>query len=85
MVEIYGGEIPSSHMQNFFNSIKNGRVPVANVKEHVRAVNATHLANVALLTGRKVSFDPATQQFPGDAEANKLVRRDQREGYEITV
>ncbi len=85
MVKIYGGEIPASHMQNFFESIRDGKAPVANVKEHVRAVNATHLANVALLTGRKVVFDPATQQFPNDAESNQLVRRSQREGYEITV
>lgn len=85
MVEIYGGEIPASHMTNFFESIKNGRMPVANVKEHVRSVNATHLANIALLTGRKVVFDPVAQQFPGDAEANQLVRRAQRKGFEITV
>jgi len=85
MVEIYGGEIPASHMTNFFDSIKNGRLPVANVKEHVRSVNATHLANVALLTGRKVTFDPMAQQFPGDAEANQLLRRTQRTGFEITV
>lgn len=85
MVKIYGGEIPSGHMQNFFESIKNGRSPVANVKEHVRSVNATHLANVALLTGRKVTFDPAAQKFNADDEANQLVRRTQRAGYEITV
>jgi myo-inositol 2-dehydrogenase / D-chiro-inositol 1-dehydrogenase len=85
MMEIYGGEISSSHMNNFFESVRSGRQPVANVKEHVRAVNATHLANVALLTNRKVTFDPSSQTFPGDDEANQLIRRPQREGYEITV
>ncbi|MBX3422432.1 MAG: Gfo/Idh/MocA family oxidoreductase [Pirellulaceae bacterium] len=85
MVQIYGGEIPRSHMVNFFDSIRSGRQPVANVREHVRAVNATHLANVALLTGRKVQFDPAAINFPGDAEANQLVRRTRRAGFEIEI
>jgi myo-inositol 2-dehydrogenase/D-chiro-inositol 1-dehydrogenase len=85
MVQIYGGEISASHMSNFFESIRSGRQPVANVKEHVRAVNATHLANVALLTDRKVTFDPITQTFPGDEQANALARRIRREGYDIVV
>lgn len=85
MVKIYGSEIPKSHMANFFDSIRSGRQPVANVHEHVRAVNATHLANVALLTGRKVRFDPVAIAFPDDAEANQLVRRTRRSGFEIEV
>lgn len=85
MVKVYGGELPSSHMTNFFDSVKSGKQPVANVREHVRAVNATHLANIALLTGRTVKFDPQTQTFANDAEANQLIKRPRREGYEITV
>lgn len=83
MAKIYGGELPKGHMDNFFACVRNGKQPVANVKDHVRAVNACHLANIALLTGRQVKFDPQTQQFPGDAEANKLVSRNYRDGYAI--
>lgn len=85
MVKIYGGDISASHMANFFESVRNGKPPVANVFEHVRSVNATHLANVALLTGRKVVFDPSTQRFQSDDEANQLIRRPSREGFELTV
>ena len=83
MAKIYGGELPQGHMQNFFDSVRRGKQPVANVSEHVRSVNATHLANIALLTGRTVKFDPQSQSFPGDDEANALVRRTPREGYAI--
>ncbi len=85
MAKLYGGELPKGHMQNFFDCVKSGKQPVANVKDHVRAVNACHLANIALLTGREVKFDPKAQQFPGDDEANKLMTRKYREGYTITV
>ncbi len=88
MAEIYGGELPAAelgHMSNFFDSIKRGRQPVANVADHVRAVNATHLANIALLTGRKVTFDPASGQCVGDAEANGLIKRQRRSEFNIVV
>ena len=85
MVKVYGGELPASHMTNFFDCVKSGKQPVANVREHVRAVNATHLANIALLTGRTVKFDPQTQTFANDAEANQLTKRTRRAGYDITV
>lgn len=83
MVKIYGSELPQGHMNNFFDCVRSGKQPVANVVEHVRAVNACHLANIALLTGRKVKFDPTTNSFPGDDEANKLVKRQARDGYAI--
>jgi hypothetical protein len=85
MVKICGSKIPRSHMANFFNSIRSGRRPVANVREHVRAVIATHLANVALLTGRKVQIYPDAISFPEHAEAPQLVRRTRRSGFEIKV
>jgi len=88
MAQIYGGELPPaglSHMQNFFDGIRSNKQPVANVTDHVRAVNACHLANMALLTGRKICYDPAAGDFGTDAEANKLMKRARRSSYEITV
>lgn len=88
MAKLYGGELPQQnlpHMSNFFECVRSAKQPVANVRDHVRAVNACHLANIALLTGRKVVFDPNKQEFAGDEEANGLVTREKRAGYEITV
>jgi predicted dehydrogenase len=88
MTEIYGGSLPAKHlghMQNFFDCIKSGKQPIANVFEHVRAVNACHLANIALLLNRKVRWDPSAKHFIGDAEANALRKRNERKPYVITV
>jgi myo-inositol 2-dehydrogenase / D-chiro-inositol 1-dehydrogenase len=88
MAEIYGGSLPAEklgHMQNFFDCIKSGKQPVANVPDHIRALNACHLANIAMLVGRKVQWDPQKQQFADDVEANLLVRRQQRKPYQIVV
>ncbi|MCA9127503.1 MAG: Gfo/Idh/MocA family oxidoreductase [Planctomycetales bacterium] len=83
MAELYGGELPKGHMRNFFDCVRSGKQPVANVRDHVRAVNACHLANIALLTERKLNFDPDAMQFANDDEANKLIRRENRDGYAI--
>jgi predicted dehydrogenase len=88
MADIYGGQLPAAqfgHMRNFFDCIRSGKQPVANVFDHVRSVNACHLANVSMLVGRKVCWDPTAGKFKGDDEANALRHREQREPYKITV
>lgn len=45
---------------------------------------ACHLANIALRLGRKLTWEPDAEQFSDDDEANTMLRRKQREGYEIS-
>jgi len=88
MAEIYGGGLPAKrlgHMQNFFDCIRSGKQPVANVFEHVRSVNACHFANIAMLLNRKVAWDADKHEFQGDDEANVLCKRNQRAPYTIEV
>ena len=33
--------------------------------------------------GRPLKWDAQSETFPGDAEANKLLAREQRSGYEV--
>jgi hypothetical protein len=42
-----------------------------------------HLANIAYRTKRKLVFDPKTETFPGDEEANGWLRRTYREPYVV--
>ena len=88
MVEIYGEDLEIArrgHMANFFDCIRSGKQPAANVFDHVRAVNACHFANIALLVNRKIQWDPQTKKFIGDEEANALRSRKEREKYKIEV
>jgi len=88
MAELYGGSLPAEklgHMTNFFDCIRTGAQPVANVPDHVRAVNACHVANIAMLLDRKVRYDPAAGQFKNDAEADRLMKRARRAPYDILL
>ena len=49
---------------------------------HLSCVHC-HVGNIAYRLGRTVNFDPATETFPGDDEANALLKREYREGFEV--
>ena len=42
-----------------------------------------HLGNISYKLHRDVHFDPKTETFPGDKEANKLLTKEYRAGYEL--
>jgi len=42
-----------------------------------------HLANIAYRTGRTLNFDPQTERFHSDDEANRLLTRPYRQPYVV--
>jgi len=70
-------------MGNFFDCIQTRRTPISDVVSQHRSVSTCHLANIAIRLGRKLQWDPAKEEFVGDAEANRWLRREQRKGYEV--
>ena len=71
------------HMQNWLDCIKTRQRPVADVEIGHRSISVCHLANLARELGRKLRWDPAQEQFVDDPEANNLVSRPRRKGYEL--
>jgi hypothetical protein len=70
-------------MQNLFACVKDRSQPVSDVFTHHRVVSSCHLCNIAMLLGRKLQWDPANEDFVGDAQASALVARPQRMPYAI--
>lgn len=79
------GKRPGNHMQNFFDCISQGGTPISDVWSHHRSVSLCHLANIAMQLGRKLIWDPKTETFNDDDQANRMISREQREGYKIDV
>lgn len=73
------------HMKNFMECIKTRNTPASDVESHNQMLNVCHAINVAMRLGRKVVYDPKTQDFGDDTLANSFVEREQRKGYEIEV
>jgi hypothetical protein len=71
-------------MDNFFACVKDRNVEtLSDVVSQHRSASTCHLVNIALRLGRKLKWDPKEERFVGDDEANRLLSREQRKGYEI--
>jgi predicted dehydrogenase len=66
----------TAHVQNFLDCIKSGQKPNADIEIGHLSTRLCHLGNIAHRTGRKLTFDPATETFPGDPAANALLSRE---------
>ena len=84
-----GPEIPDidepeiSHFQNFIDCVRSRKREDLNcdIEQGHLSTALCHLANISFRTGRKLVFDPETETFPGDEEANSLLTRTYREPY----
>ena len=76
------GPIPlPAHAADFLDCIKSGRRPKADIEIGHLSATLSHLANIVARVGRPLVFDPQKEQITGDEEANRLVRRQYREGH----
>jgi len=66
----------NDHMQNFIDCIRDRKLPICNVEVGHRSVSVCHLANISLRCGgRKLEWNPVTELFPKDKEAQSMVAR----------
>jgi predicted dehydrogenase len=74
---------PQGHVRNFLDCVKSRQLPAANVEVAHRAASVCHVANITVKLGRKLHWDPATETFKGDEQANRLLSRAYREPWRI--
>lgn len=72
-----------NHMGNFFDCIQSRRQPISDLESQHRSVSTCHLANISMRLGRPLTWDPQSEFFESDAEANHHLTREQRKGFEI--
>ena len=72
---------PVEHQRNFLDAIKSNAPLNADGEVGQRSATLAHLANVCARLGRSLTFDPATERFVDDDEADQLTRREYREGH----
>ncbi len=67
---------------DFLDAIRTGRRPVADIEEGHRSTNCSLLAVISMKVGRSLAWDAAKETIIGDPEANILLRRAYRKGWE---
>jgi predicted dehydrogenase len=71
------------HMEEWLECVRSRRTPSADVEIGHRSVSICHLVNITRQLGRRLRWNPDAEQLEGDAEANALLSRPRRKGYEL--
>ncbi len=71
------------HLRDFLAGVRTRRPGVANEVVMHRTMTTNHVANIAMLLRRDVRWDPVKEEFPGDAEANRMRSRAHREPWGV--
>lgn len=72
-----------NHMGNFFDCVESRETPISDIVSQHRSVSVCHLGNISMRLGRKLRWNPETELFVDDAEADTWLKREQREPFRI--
>ena len=78
-----GFEETGNHIGNFLNCVRTRQETVSSPGKSHRATVISHAINICLRLGRPVQWDPATEQFVNDTEANKMISRSMRPPWRL--
>ncbi|MDZ4852849.1 MAG: Gfo/Idh/MocA family oxidoreductase [Pirellulaceae bacterium] len=74
-----------AHWACFLNCVRSRKEPISDVHSHMQMLNTCHLAGISARLGRTVKWDAANEQIVGDEQANAMLKRPYRAGYEIEM
>ena len=69
------------HKQNFLDCVKSRELTICPVEVGHRSISVALLGEIAMLTGRKIKWDPENEKIIGDPEASALLGRSYREPW----
>jgi predicted dehydrogenase len=72
-----------AHVRNFVVCLKSRQLPTCDIEIAHRSTNTCHIGNISYKLGRKLEWDAETETFKNDADANALLSREPRCGYEL--
>ena len=73
--------LPKGEHREFLDSIKSRKSTIYPAEDLQRLSTAMHIGNIATELGRKLKWDPESESFTGDDEANALRSRETREDW----
>ena len=72
-----------NHRSNFLECIRTRKQPICNAEIGHRSASLCHLGNIAMLRKKTLKWDPKTETFPDDKQANSMVSRMMRPPWSL--
>jgi len=73
----------NNHTQNFLDCVKSRRETIVPAEVGHRSISVGLLGEIAMLTGRKLKWDPQKERFLNDDEANRMLWRPMRSPWHL--
>ncbi|MEO1497844.1 MAG: Gfo/Idh/MocA family oxidoreductase [Planctomycetota bacterium] len=77
------GWIARGHIEEWLDAIKTRRRPNTDIEIGHRVSTISHLVDITRAVNRRLVWDPEREVFPHDPEAQQLLTRPRREGWEL--
>jgi len=79
------GKAGGDHYKNFVEAVRAQDYVHLNgpIETGYKSSALAHLGNIAYRLKRRLDFDPITEKFKGDAEANAMLKRDDRKPFAV--
>jgi hypothetical protein len=71
------------HRQNFLDCVKNRTATVSPIEAAIRSDTISHLCDIAIRVGRKITWDPEREIIVGDEEASRMLTRAMRSPWHL--
>lgn len=71
------------HYQNFLDCVRTRALTIAPCEVAHHSASVGHLGVIAIETGRKIRWDPATETIIGDPAAERLLSRAYRKPWQL--
>jgi predicted dehydrogenase len=81
--KIVNSHANASHVNNFLDCVKSREKPVADIAIGHSSATVCHLGNIAIRSGKKITWDPKTESIVGDTDGAKWLSKDYRSPYKL--
>jgi len=81
--EVHLFTCPQGEQRNFLNCVKSRQECYFPPEIGQRCFTIAHIGNIAMLTGKKLKWDPHTERFLNDDKANRMLGRAMRSPWHL--
>lgn len=71
------------HHQNFLDCVRSRKETIAPSEVALRSISVALLGEIAMLTGKKITWNPETEEIIGNPYASRLLRKPYKEPWKL--